>query len=313
MSPPGSPSVEFRSAQREAGPAPRVRVLETVNRHAVLGIRFWDLATGNTVVDGLAVEVFARARPQVRAALRSNRSGVYVAHQVPGLRSFEFSDLAPDDLWQTPPAPYRVELTDPAGRFLPSGFDVDLPLRGLFEPLLPWLSPPQTVSLPMAVAPGFGSPPERSSVVPLFSAPSRPLPEPLGVVHAQLRWRGSGAAAPWALLALSLDGKPRGLGLSDADGRVGVFFGYPEPPRRLLLSPPEQHDDFMWTVGLNGFGDAGLPADIAPDLARVLGQLDQPRTLPPPAPALRLRYREPLVARTPGGQGDDAAYLYLAA
>lgn len=291
-----------------------VHVLEKVQRHSALGIRFWDVATGNTVVQGLDVALYPRANPRARSALQLNRSGVYVAHQVPGLRGFEFSEQPPDELWATPASPYRIELSDPSGRFLPSSFDVDLPVRGLLGILTPWLSPAQPVPLPLET----GSPPVPTvGVVPLFSAPARPLPEPLGVVYAQLRLLSSGAAAPWTFLAAAIDGKPRGLGVADAEGRVAVFFGYPDPPRRRLMSPPEQHNAFKWTVTLTAFRDDDLPVGQPPDLARLLSQLSHPcqvlESQHSPARPLHLDYRVPLTARSSDATGEEASYLLLAA
>ena len=291
-----------------------VRVMETVSRHAALGIRFWDIATGSTMIEGLKVTLFPRANPHARTELQANRSGVYVAHAVPGLRGFEFSSQPPDALWATPPRPYRVELVDPAGRFLPCAFDVDLPVRGLLSMLAPWLSPSQPIPLPLET----GSPPQPLlGVIPLFSAPARPLPEPLGVVRAQLRDFGGTRAAAWALLTVAIDGQQRGLGLADAQGRVAVLFGYPEPPRRQLSSPPEARNDFSWQLALSAFREDAMPADEPPDLARVLGQLAQPRTviesLHSPALPMRMEYRVPVTARTAGAAGEDASYLFLAA
>lgn len=290
-----------------------VRILERVSRHAALGIRLWDFATGNTVVEGLNVALFSCANPSARIALRSNRDGVYIAHKVPGLHDFEFSGEPPEVLWATPPKPFRVEVSDPAGRFLSSSFDVDLPIRHLFSLMMPWLSPGPAIPLPLE----SGSPSwPMVGVVPLFSAPERPLPEPLGVVYADLRLPDKRAAAA-VLLAVAIDGKQRGLGLSDAHGRVAVFFGYPDPPRRQLLSPPEARNDFSWEVDLLAFRDGNLPASGLPDLARVLGQLLHPvavlQSLHSPAHPLRLDYRVPLTARTEGAVGDDASYLFLAA
>jgi hypothetical protein len=292
----------------------RVHVLESVRRHSGLGIRFWDQATGSTVVEGLDVTLFPRSNRQARTALLPNQGGVYVAHNAPGFRDFEFSNQPPAELWATPTRPYRIEVSDPAGRFLPSGFDVDLPVRGLLSLMAPWLSPAQAIPLLLET----DSPPRPvPGVVPLFSAPARPLPEPLGVVYAQLRLRNNGAAVPWALLAVAIDGNQRGLGLADADGRVAVFFGYPDPPRRQLSSPPEQRNDFSWTVSLTAFRDDDLPATEPPDLALLLSQLSQPRqvleSLHSPALPLRLDYRVPLTARTAGATGEEASCLLLAA
>jgi hypothetical protein len=170
--------------------------------------------------------------------------------------------------------------------------------------------------MPMAIE--GGSPPQPMvGVVPLFSAAARPLPEPLGVVYAQLRLPANAGPAAWALLAVAVDGRQRGLGLADDKGRVAVFFGYPDPPHQPLLSPPEPRNDFSWTVELTAYRDDGQPATAPPDLAQVLGQLAQPRqvleSLQSPARPLRLDYRVPLTARTQGAEGEDASSLLLAA
>jgi hypothetical protein len=297
-----------------------VRVLERVARNAPLGLRFWDVAGATSTVYGLNVEVFARANPRARVLAPVNASGVYVAHHLPAAppadpRDFEFADREPDVLWPAPTGAYRVEVTDPDGRFLPIAFDADLPARGLFTWLAPFLSPPQPVALPGDA----GSPPplliER---VPLFSAPSRPVPQPLAVVYAQLREMGTGRDAAWCLLTVSVDGIVRGVGLADAQGRIAVMFPYPEPPRQSLASPPEARNDFTWPLALHAFRRTTSPPDAAPpvaDLADVFGSLSTPRTvvestLSPAAP-FRLTYREALTARTAGLAGEDASLLFV--
>src|SRR5262249_48013740 len=79
---------------------------ERLHRHALLGIRFWDLAAAGSSVDGLEVDVFPRARPRVRTRAWANRSGVYVAQDLPGMRELEFADPDP---WSAALRPYRVE------------------------------------------------------------------------------------------------------------------------------------------------------------------------------------------------------------
>jgi len=293
-----------------------VRVLERISRHCALGIRFWDIAGATSNVEGLQVEIYPRANPYARSVALPNRSGVYVANTVPGLRGFEYSNDAPEVLWATALRPYRVKVNDPKGRFLPIEFDADLPQQGLFTWLAPWVSPPQPISLPGEE----GSPPplllER---VPLFSAPSRPVPEPLAVVYAQLREFGSARAAAWSLLGVAIDGRTRGLGLADSEGRVAVMFPYPEPPRMLLASPPEARNDFSWQLELTAFWSQASPAPAVSalaDLGLVLEQLSQPRsvvvsTLSPAVP-LRLDYRVPVTARTAGVPPQDASYLFVA-
>jgi hypothetical protein len=295
-----------------------VHVWERVTRHAALGLRFWDPAEATSAVDGLMVEVYPRSNPRSRSRARPNRSGVYVAHAVPGLHDYEFG--FGDALAGSPPRPpYRVEVRDPWGRFLPIAFDADLPARGLFTLAVPWLSPPRGLDLLAAQ----GSPAPAIEGIPLFSAPTRPVPDPLAVVYAQLMEDASppsGRPAAACLLGVSIDGVLCGLGLADREGRVAVIFPYPEPPRRSLASPPVARDDFAWEVELTAFwsprSPAREPSEIA-DLADVLGSLGAPRAVivsrVSASMPLSLTYRQPLTARTAGGAGADASYLFVSA
>jgi hypothetical protein len=295
-----------------------VTVLERVQRHAPLGLRFWDTAAASSSIDGLEVDVFPRARPQVRTRASVNRSGVYAALGVVGLRGFEFSDAEPADLWSVATRPYRVEVRDPLGRFLPIAFDADLPVRGPYTWRAPWFSPPHAISLPGEA----GSPPQLMiERIPLFSTPQRLVPEPLAVVYAQLRESGADRAAAWALVSAGVDGDVRGLGLADSEGRVAVMFPYPEPPRMTLSSPPPARNDFRWQVELQAYyGVASppvAPSEI-PDLGLVLSQLDMPRdllgsTLSPamPLPALPLEYRVALSARTGATPTGPSSFLFV--
>ncbi|MGO1003078.1 hypothetical protein [Lysobacter sp. CA196] len=295
---------------------------EVLQRNAALGLRFWDMATASSVIDGLVVEVYPRNAPNARKRALPNPSGIYVAHRVSGLIDFEFDDREPVDqpwieaLSASPPASgYRIEVSDPFGRFLPLAFDAELPARGLFSWLAPWISPPQPLALP-----GTASSPPQLLIerIPLFSAPSRPLPQPLAVTYAQLREAGSLRVPAWSLLAVDIDGAPRGIGMADRDGRVAVIYPYPEPPRTPLSSPPEARSDFRWTVELSAFWSPDSPPTepaAIPDLAQVLAQLATPCTvidsLSSPAPPRRLEYRRPMTARTEGQPAADASWLLV--
>lgn len=297
-------------------------VIDTVQRSAALGLRFWDLAGATAQVQGLDVHVHPRANPQARRRAEPNRSSLYVAHRVPGLAAFENSALEGDALWAQALQGYRVHVHDPLGRYLPMAFDADLPARGLFNWLAPWLSPPQALPWPVP-RPGDPGSPAAALLghVPLFSAPSRPVPPPQAVLYAQLLDSGTRTPAAWTLLAVAIEGRRAGLGLADARGRVAVMFPYPEPPRQQLASPPEARDDFSWPLALQAFGaPAGSPpASPVPeefDLAEVMAQLQQPRavieSLSSPSLPLRLDYRVPLTARTAATAPADASWLFLA-
>lgn len=301
---------------------PLSRRMETVQQHCAIGMRFWDSAFGLQArggeTDGLEIDLYPRAQPGVRRRLEVNRSGTYVCHAVPGLRRWELSDLPPEELWATALRPYRIEVHDPRRRFIDMAFDADLPWRGLLDGLAPWTSPPgvpaATALLPLLQ-------------LPLFSAPSRALPDPLAAVYAQLRLSGSGELAAGALLAVQIDGRLRAIGLADELGRVAVLFPYPEPPRRQLLSPPEARSDFSWPLTLEAYFAApssASPSTAQPrresrpfiDLASALRQLSQPRvvigSLSSPDAELRLHYRATLTARTRGAAAQDASFLLIA-
>ena len=241
----------------------------------------------------------------------------YVAHAVPGLRGFELGGADPPDgggdAWAGALRRCRIRVADPQGRFLPMEFDAGLPARGLLDGTALGLAP-------LPLSPGGESPPRRVRI-PLFSAPGRPLPDPLAVVRAQLRQAGTGLAAAWALLGVSIEGRLRGLGLADPQGRVAVMFPYPEPPRRQLASPPEARDDFSWPLELQAYSaPPASPAQAWADLEAVLMQLGHPRrvvapTAAPPHSAvalpLRLAYRVPLTVRSAGTGPGDASYLLV--
>jgi hypothetical protein len=304
--------------------------IETLQRNVSLGLRFRDVATGATAIDGLRVEVYPRHEPRQRRSAHCGPSGVYAAHALPGLRDFEMAQSDPPapadapwiDAQSASPslfAPFRVEVRDPLGRYLPVSFDADLPVRGSFVWLAPWLSPPQPPPLP-----GSGSPPQLMDAIPLFSAPGRPRPEPLAAVYAQLRDADSPQPLAWSLLAVRIDGVDVGLGLADGEGRVAVFFPYPEPPRAPLASPPQARSDFRWTLTLLAYAQppASPPAAVPaiPDLADVLGQLATPLSVldfmgspapGSPAPPRRMEYRVPYVARTDGQPQSDASWLLV--
>ena len=291
--------------------------LGSFQRNAPLGIRFWDLAGGTSIVEGLDVHVFPAANPLARRKLRRNANDIYTALDVAGQRDFERIVASPRDLpgWQagTSPAPtYRVEVTDPLGRFLPTGFDFDLPLAGLLD--VSSFVPASGPALPLWPDDNAASPTTLAAKVPLFSAPSRAVPSPLAVVYAQVRVRGTLEIPAWTLLGATIDGQLRGLGLADTQGRVAIMFPYPNPPAQPLTSPSVAQVDFRWTVTLQAWRAATL---ATPDLADILGQLASPCPVVDavsgtPTPR-RLEYRIPMTARTEAQPPADASFLLLSA
>jgi hypothetical protein len=290
------------------------RVLEHVVRRAPLGLRLWDIARATHLADGLEIDVSLRTRPEISTRAFINRSGIYCATGLPGLRQFE-SAAKDEEAWTAALRLYRIEIHDPQDRFLPIAFDAELPVRGLFENISFLMSPP-------AAIPMFGSPPALLiEGVPLFSTPSRPTPEPFAVVRAQLRELSSERPASWCLVTVSVDAKVRGMGLADRDGRVAVLFPYPDRPRPTLTSPPFANNDFRWNVELTAYYEPrplDTPAPVIADLAAIFAQLDSPRPLyrsvaspPHELPLLQLEYRLPLTVRTEVGPTGPSSYLYV--
>ena len=197
----------------------------------------------------------------------------------------------------------------PQQRYLPFAFEAS-PARGILK-------------LPCALS----SParPQFERGLPLFSSPSRDLSIPAAVVYAQLAEIGTGRAASWALLAAEIDGQEVGLGLADAEGRVAIFFPYPQPPHLAVTSPPTPAERFVWQVSVRAYylpRAVGTAAPARADLCEVLAQLDHPRRVldlqSPPQELLpqRLDYRLPLTLRSadpaPGGAVSSLLFIEIA-
>jgi hypothetical protein len=286
--------------------------LEIVTGHAPVALRVVDVATGAAVADGLDINITPRfgGRPQQAIV---NTSGIWSAHGVSGLHGYEFGSA--DDIAARRAArrPFRVTINDPGGNFLAVAFDADLPSDGFFVEVAAPSSPPLTSLAEWPLPPGVAG-------VPLFSAPSRAVPGSLAVLRAELREAGTERPAAAALLAASVDGTNRGLGLADQLGRVLVLFPYPEPAGRAMSSPPAA-TVFRWSVELTAFyipRAAGTAAADVPDLAAVLAQLAAPpqrllASVGSPTVALGpllLDDRGPLVVRS-GLAPPLSPYLYL--
>lgn len=268
------------------------RVLDTVTAVAPLGLRFADAATGAAVGDGLAVTVYAAGRPWRTVAAVPNRSGVYVARGLPGLRDAE-SGAGDDVYWAAVSRrPFVVEVSDTQGRYLPTRFNADLPARGLFAP--PCVRP--------------ASPPGVDVPVLLYSAPSRTPPPGMAAVRAELfdPVTAGGVPAAWAVLTVVPPGGPGAIGVADDQGRVVVFFPYPEPAPFVPGSPASSVASLTfqsWPLALR-VAYAPPTSPPGPDLCPMLSQppatlwADAARTQP--LTAGTLAYGQPLVLRSQG-------------
>jgi hypothetical protein len=212
------------------------RLLERLRIFTVLGIRFWDILLDAAVGDGLSAMAWALGDAAAPVPAVRTRAGVYAFHGLPGLRDVEYprSDAAP--VAET--HDFAITVEDALGRFLPMLFVVALPLRyrGPFAGMM------------------VGSLPSATARVPLFSAPTRPLPPGFAAVRADV-WdtRGEqdaaaveryGAPAAHAVVHVAVDDVTY-MGLADARGRVLVPIALPVAERLGATSLPSGGADGM--------------------------------------------------------------------
>jgi hypothetical protein len=247
-----------------------------------LGVRFRDTATNEIVRTGLRVKarsVDAPANTEPTIA-QPNPSGVWLFYRLPGLRAFELGSRNFPEVGSPPGPPrFKIQVEDEEGRFLPCTFVATASEKG-----------------PMEFGPPLSSPPEGTEV-PLFSAPSRPVPPACAVIRAHLITlleQQTYQPARWALLQASAtvrNVRVEALGLANDKGDVAVMFPWPElldptvsisPPGRLRTEPAGWDIDFAAWYGLN-FGDsvfADLDAILlshAGSARELLTQLSPPR------------------------------------
>jgi hypothetical protein len=256
-----------------------VQILERLTMVAPLGLRFHDVVTGAIIGSGLNVTVYPANNSARRVEAFVNRSGTYVLHHAPGLRSFE-QGTGDDEFWENPPPPppqpFIIEVIDLERRFQPFLFTAELPAaRGLFN----WLPP---------FEPSPPSPPSAAKSVPLYSAPARALDSGMAVIRADLWNPQANAAAAWAVVEARLGGVLQARGISDERGRIALIFPYPKPSDAPLSSPVESPPvnknvpllEQTWELTLSAgyVAPASSPATPAtlPDLRATLDQLNAP-------------------------------------
>jgi hypothetical protein len=256
-------------------------VIERFAHVAPVGVRLLDTATGRGVDTDLAVRFVPPFPGRPTDAFRTP-SGVFGAHGLRGLRSWELRDVRPDGVpLDADPVslPFRVEVRDGSGRFHPFCADVTLPAGGLLA--VPCGSPP-------------GSPPdEEHRSLPLYSLASRPVPPGTAVVRAQLLHEADRSPAAFAALEVTpRAGAAPVRGIADARGEVAVLFPYPQPAG-LAGSPPagtkQPLSKSSWTVTVKVFlPTVASPPDAAtlPDLCTFLDQ--SPATLLTASPPAEL-------------------------
>ncbi len=312
-----------------------MRLLERFTLTAPLGVRFWDVATGEMVRAGMTLQGFPIDNPDRTVRAFPNGSGVMVLRDLPGLRDpdpgtspvdFAFGDGS-DSFWRQwlqPSRSRRFELTatDDERRFLPFRFGCDAPQKGFARRLCPPRLPPASQLVPDA--PG--------DALPVYSSPTRRAPAGLAVVRAQMLEPpdlGSPPAdrvpAAWAFVEAMLDGQAVGASYADEQGRVAVMFPFPAPTDGSLLSPPSPPDSSgaggllkqRWRVVLRAYYDR-LPRGEVPDLCDVLAQrratLWEDSGLLDPLRARELAYASELIVRSrdsAGSPGEELSELLI--
>jgi hypothetical protein len=188
---------------------------------APLGLRFHDTASGEFVRDGLNVSVYPPDKSESRVQAIANRTGVYVLHHAPGLRTLEFG-AGDQNYWNNlpPRKDFVVEVSDEQRRFQQFHFTAQLPVRGIY----PWTSP--------------NSPPSSLDSIPLYSSATRSAPGGMAVIRADLWDKKRDLPAPWAVLEGYIDNELIVRGIADEAGKVALIFPWPAPQRFAINSPP---------------------------------------------------------------------------
>ncbi len=248
------------------------QVLELQTWIAPLGMRFWDMLEGRVVSDGLSVTAYPMGQNTRCTQAFTNRSGVYIFRNLPGLRDFErgagaeqFLSGTPDAAIQGPPRRFTIEVVDTFGRFLPFALSVMVPFRGLYT----WTCE-QTASPPEVA----------ETLVPLFSAPTRSVGSGLAVIRATLWDSVANLPAAWAVLEASIAGRRVARGFADSDGQVALFFASPAPtgPAFDPSGPPlaggtnTTLSEQTWVVQLQSY--------YAPGVSQSPGQSPQAQSAP---------------------------------
>ena len=160
-------------------------VLEQVRRLAPLGLELLDAASGRRVGDGLVVRVAPVGRPQRVVIADANPSGIFVAHDLPGLGNWSHGGDEP-----LPHPEYDIGIDDRLGRFLPCRLRLALPAAGLAHPAC-------------------------RADIPLFSAPTRVVPG-LAAIRAEIVNHATGKPAAWSVVEVRHAGRPAASGRSIA-------------------------------------------------------------------------------------------------
>lgn len=243
---------------------------------APLGVQFWDTVRDISIGAGLDVVAYPPGHPECQVTGVANTVGVYVFHHLPGLGS-------------AIPRMFVIQVRDPSGSFLPCTFSVVAPQSG--------------------IAPFVCGSPVQQASVPLYSAPTRKSPAGMAVVRADLLDTSAppnGRPAAWAVLEARIAGTHAVRGVADEQGRIVLFFAYPEPTGFAAGSPlgpgGRALTDQTWPLSLRAAYAPTPPGQLIPDQCATLNQppailwSDAAHTLP--LTQLTLRFGQELIARS---------------
>ncbi|MBP7204695.1 MAG: hypothetical protein KBA32_16040 [Propionivibrio sp.] len=238
-------------------------VIESVTRIAPLGLELIDAASGRRVGDGLIVRVAPVGKPQRGVIADANPSGIFVAHDLPGLGDWSHGGAEP-----LPHPEFTVHVDDRLGRFLPCRLRLALPAAGLAHPAC-------------------------RADIPLFSAPTR-IVAGLAAIRAELHTHPDGKPAAWAVVEVRHAGAPLCLGMTDERGHLLLAFAWPK-----LVLADQPLDASTWPLTLHVRHAIGLEtndtneppelcAALAQPAARFVNVVEPLATVPELAVTLRL-------------------------
>lgn len=267
-----------------------IHVLETIGRVSPLGCRFYDAVQDRIVHEGLQVTTYLLSEPERRRSAVVTRSGAFGFRQIPGLTALEFG-MGDDDYWGSLPPPKKaaVEVIDLQGQFQPFWFEVDVPMNGLV----------------VSICGEPSSPPESSVGIRLYSAPTRPVKEGIAVLRAQLWDVTEDVPASWAYMEVWNGATLHGRGMADREGRLAMFFPYPDLGGLASGSPPLVNQPLhghVWSLEIRGHYKRWDPIPDIPNICEVLTQpaaqvwsADSPLS---PLTAVQLEYGRELIVRS---------------
>ena len=211
-------------------------VIEQVTRIAPLGLELIDAASGRRVGDGLVVRIAPIGQPQRDVIVQTNPSGIFVAHDLPGLGDWSHGGEEP-----LPHPEFDIRIDDRLDRFLPCHLRLALPADGLAHPAC-------------------------RADIPLFSAPTRIIPG-LAATRAEIVNHATGKPAAWAVVEVRQSGVLLCLGMADGNGRL--LLAFPDPPPAPSTQPL---DKTAWPLTLHVRHQPGLDPDQPPELCQALAQ-----------------------------------------